>query len=250
MDEQSRELAEGIERHDERLVRETVKRNDYFLGVSILVAGVLVAGSVIYSVGSRSGGENMPPPAGDGSGTEIPKIEPTDVILGNADAPVTIFEFADFQCPFCARFHFQTAIQIRDQYVKTGKVKIIYRDFAFLGPESVEAALAARCAQDQGKFWEFHDALYDAEQKDGQEHNGNLKKELFQSIAGKLGMNIQQWNGCYDARKYEARIMEEKANAALYGVNSTPSFFVNGVSLVGAQPFSVFQQAIEAALKN
>ena len=163
----------------------------YFLGISILIAGVLITGAVIYSVGYKSGNPNAAnlgglnqPSANQGqSATSSPSINGDDVVLGDPKAPVTIFEFGDYQCPFCSRFWLQTEPQIRDNYVKTGKVKMVYRDFAFLGPESQAAANAVRCAADQGKYWEYHDALFSAEVKDGQENNGNLNTALFTKIA-------------------------------------------------------------------
>lgn len=129
------------------------------------------------STRAAAAGEPNAPPAGE-----------RDVILGDPNAPVTVIEYGDYQCPFCARFFTDVEPFIRDEYIKTGKVKMVFRNYAFLGPESVDAAEAAECAKDQGKFWEFHDALYEAEAEDGREHNGNLNKDLFVEISEKLGL--------------------------------------------------------------
>lgn len=240
-------------KHEERVLKETTKRNDYFLGICILVAGLLISGSVIYTVGQKSGGNN----GGDGTqptptvtAGKIPQIKSTDVILGDVKAPVTFIEFADYQCPFCHRFETQSMPQIRDQYIKTGKVKVIYRDFAFLGPESIASAASTRCAADQAKFWEYHDALLIAEEKDGQENNGNLTRDLFVKLASGIGLNAAQFGACLDSKKYDASITTARTDAGQYGVQSTPTLFVNNTQILGAQPFEVFQAAIEAELKK
>jgi protein-disulfide isomerase len=250
----SEEVLHEEHRHEERMVRESSKRNDYFLGVSILLAAVMIGGALIYSTGLHAGnpnGDTTPPPAGTQQGGDAtPAILATDVILGNPNAPVTLFEFADYQCPFCAKFHVESSPQIRDNYIKSGKVKMVYRDFTFLGPESIEAAKAARCAQDQGKFWEYHDALYDVEHKDAQENSGNLTKALFLQLAGNLKLNTSQFTSCLDTNKYADFVEKERTDAANYGVNSTPTLFVNGTKIVGAQPYSVFQAAFDSVLKK
>jgi protein-disulfide isomerase len=112
-----------------------------------------------------------------------------DVILGDPNAPVTFIEYGDYQCPFCARFFTDVEPLIRDQYVKTGKVKIIFRSYPFLGAESTAAAEAAECAKDQGKFWEYHDALYTAESQDGHENNGSMTRDLFLTLAQNLKLD-------------------------------------------------------------
>jgi protein-disulfide isomerase len=120
-----------------------------------------------------------------------PPIDASDVILGDPNAPVTVIEYGDYQCPFCARFYTDIEPLIRDQYIKTGKVKMVFRNYPFLGPESTAAAEAVECAKDQGKYWEFHDALYAAEAIDGREHNNNLNRELFLTIAQDLKLNAK-----------------------------------------------------------
>src|SRR3990167_3005650 len=91
---------------------------------------------------------------------ELPKVSSEDFVLGDQNAPVTIIEYGDYQCPFCGKFFKETEPTLRENYIKTGKVKFVYRDFAFLGQESLWAANAAQCAGEQGKFWEYHDYLY------------------------------------------------------------------------------------------
>ncbi|MDP3956686.1 MAG: thioredoxin domain-containing protein [bacterium] len=239
--------------HEEKVLKEVSKRNDYFLGACILAAAVLIAGSVVYSLGKKSGGTGDGGTASTTPGTvttKTPELASSDVILGDAKAPVTLIEFADYQCPFCARFHEQAGVQIRDQYIKTGKAKMVYRDFAFLGPESLAAASAAHCAADQSKFWEYHDALFATETKDTKENNGNLTQDLFVKLASGLNMNTAQFTACLTSKKYDAGVLKARDDAGLYGVNSTPTTFINGTMIQGAQPFPVFQAAIDTALKK
>ena len=142
-----------------------------FLPVSILVAAVMISGSILYAVNRTPSAAGPTPSAGNNAQapdlTALLALGERDAILGDPNAPVTFIEYSDFQCPFCGRLHSGTMPQVRDQYIKTGKVKVVYRHMAFLGPESIDAAEASECAKDQGKFWAFHDELFDAEIKDG-----------------------------------------------------------------------------------
>ena len=241
-----REVIEREHAHEERMM---VKSRDYTLPVSIIVAGILIAGAVIYALGlkDQAGGPATPPTAPRAG--SVPAIG-NAVILGDPDAPVTIIEYGDFQCPFCGRFFAQTEPLIIDKYVKTGKVKFVYKDYAFLGPESVAASEAAKCAADQGKFWEYHNALYREEQKDGLEHNGNLNRGLFLRFAKELGMDEGQFASCVDTGKYKSAVEAENTEAVAYGVNGTPAFFVGDQFISGALPFAQFEAAILTELNK
>ena len=165
---------------------------------------------------------------------------------GDPNAPVTIIEFADFQCPFCGRFFAETEPQINEQYMQSGKVRFGYFHFAFLGQESNWAAEAAECASDQDKFWEYHDILYGSQsgENQGAFNKGNLKR-----FAKDLGLDTSAFNECLDSGKYTALIQEESSTASSIGVRSTPTFLINGQAVVGAQPFEIFQQTIDSLLK-
>ncbi len=227
---------------------------DFFLPTSILIAGVLIAGSVIYTAGKKSGnpatqpitGTN--PPAASANLAEALKTGGRDVVLGDANAPVTFIEYGDYQCPFCGRFFTQVEPQLRDEYIKTGKVKMVYRNFQFLGTESTNAGAAAECAKDQSKFWVYHDELYRAEVADGQENNGNLNRNLFISLAKNAGFDVNAFTSCYDSNKYVDQVKKDTAAAQAIGVNSTPTNYVNGQTVIGAQPYAAFKAAIDAAL--
>lgn len=227
---------------------------DYILPVSIIVAALMISGSVVYNA-SRSnlkadlgGSDNYNTgnePADSGVSLQL---NSQDVVLGDLNAPVTLVEYGDFQCPFCGRFFSQTEPAIKEEYVKTGKVKFVYRHFAFLGPESLAAAEASECAKDQGKFWQYHDEIYKEEQRDGEEHNGNLNRDLFLGIAGRLGLNEADFASCFDQKKYANKVQDDLDSARLVGVSATPTNFVNGRKIEGALPFAQFKLVIEQEL--
>lgn len=167
---------------------------------------------------------------------------------GNKDAKVTIIEFADLRCPFCEQFFTSTEPQILKNYVDTGKAKFIFRHYAFLGPASTVAANAAECANEQGKFWEFHDYLY--KNQPSETDTSLYTVDSLTQIAGTLGMDTTQFNSCLSANKYDKNVSDDLAAGQKAGVSGTPTVFINGTPIVGAEPFSVFQTAIDAALKT
>jgi len=168
-----------------------------------------------------------------------------DPVKGDKDAPVTIVEFSDFQCPFCQRFYQQTMPSIEENYVKTGKVKIVFRDFPLSFHQNAQkAAEAAECADDQGKFWEYHDMLFEKGKGDGT----GLAVADLKSYAQTLGLNTATFNNCLDSGKYTSEVQKDQADGTSYGVRGTPAFFVNGQLISGAQPYANFQQVIDAEL--
>jgi len=217
---------------------------DVFLPGAIIVAALLIAGALVYSTGSKA----VNPPLGQAVGIGDQNLIDDDVVLGDPDAPVEIVEFGDYQCPFCGRFFRDVEPRLREEYVKTGKAKIVYRDFAFLGPESQGAALAAQCASDQGKFWAYHDKLFTIELLDGQEHNGNLSEQLFKSISSDLGLDTAKFDSCLDTQKYKAEVEKDYTDGVAAGVQGTPTTFVNGKLISGAVSYELFKTEIEAAL--
>ncbi|MBM3256763.1 MAG: hypothetical protein FJY98_00320 [Candidatus Liptonbacteria bacterium] len=222
---------------------------DLLLPVSILIAGVLISGSIVYMVGSKN---NAPSEGGEvNAAAAILKVLPEDVVLGDAKAPVTLIEYGDYQCLFCGRFFSDIEPGIRDEYVRAGKVKIIFRNFQFLGPESAAAGLAAECAREQGQFWGYHDALYRAEIADGKEHNGNLNKDLFLRLAKELKLDEKKFTSCLDSGKYLDHVEEETNGGRTAGVDATPTNFVNETKIRGLAPGDTrVVEAIEAALKG
>jgi len=164
---------------------------------------------------------------------------------GSEKAPVTIIEFSDFQCSFCRKFWQTTLPLIEKKYIQTGKVKFVYRHFAILGKHSTAAAQAAECAGEQGKFWDYHDKLFSSAGSPLAFTDGKLK-----GYAKELGLKSQAFNQCLDSGKHLKKVEDETATAAFLGARGTPAFLLNGKLFAGAQPFEVFEAAIEEELKK
>lgn len=164
-----------------------------------------------------------------------------DAVRGDIDAPIEIIEFSDYECPFCARFYSDTLGQLESEYVDKGLVKIVYRDFPLsFHPQAQKAAEAAECAGEQGKYYEMHDLLF------GSGVTGGVA--TFKGYAGQLGLNQAEFDSCLDSGEMAAEVAADSKAGAAAGVSGTPSFFVNGVKLVGAQPFAAFKSVIDQQL--
>ncbi len=232
-------------------MEETNKEKNWVIPASIVLAGVLVAGAIIYSRGADkrggvplAGGDKAGGQAALGSGVTA-AFEESDPSLGDPGAAVSVVEFSDFQCPFCGKFFHESEQKIIDKYVKTGKVRFVYRDFAFLGPESEYAAVAAECANEQGKFWEYHNYLFNNQSGENQ---GAFSKDKLKSFAKTLGLSAPQFDSCLDADKYLDEVKKDSADGRASGVTGTPGFLINGKLVVGALPYEQFESEIEAAL--
>ena len=222
------------------------------LPISILIAAVLISGALIYTrnsstsknLGGAAIGKNLGP---------NPKIDVSaddDPFIGNENAKVTMIEFSDFECPFCRKFWKETLPQIKKEYIDTGKVKFVYRDFPLdFHPGAKPAAEGAECAEDQGKFWELHDKIFREQDKQGQ---GTIQfgKTDVVKWAGQIGLNMAQFNQCLDSEKYNSEVEKDFADGNAAGVSGTPTIFINGRTIIGAQPFEVFRTLIEEELKR
>lgn len=173
--------------------------------------------------------------------------------LGNNNAKVLVVEWADYQCPFCEKFFTDTYPQIKKDYIDTGKIKFAFRDFSFLGQpgtdpagdESTNAANAARCAGDQGKYWEYHDYLYSHQ---GQEDQGAFSKDNLKQYATTLGLDANKFNSCVDNNSHVSDVQADTQAGKTAGVTGTPTVYVNGTQLVGALPYAQFKQALDTAI--
>jgi len=181
---------------------------------------------------------------------EVKEIMEDDPVLGEKDAPITLIEFSDFQCPFCQRFVTQTLGQIKTNYIDTGKVKMVYRDFPLesIHPQARPAAEAGECADEQGKFWEYHDKLFE-----NQQIWASSGKEELKKYAEELGLDSDKFNDCLDSSKYKDEVTKDLADAQKYGGRGTPFFVLvneDGETQVisGAVPFANFEAAIKALL--
>lgn len=235
-----------------------VKLNMVYLLVTIIIVGAfalgLVLGILITKVQylEKGVGANT---TTNTTGAAPDITTPVDVAVGHLPpqgdpgAKIKIIEFADFQCPFCEQFFTQTEPQVIKDYVNTGKAVFYFRHYAFLdqatdsaGPESTQAANASECANEQGKFWQYHDYLYSHQ---GQEDSGTFSIDNLKGFASTLGLNTDQFNSCLDAKKFQSNVDKDVADAGTAGVSGTPSIFVNGMLFSGACPYSDIKQAID-----
>jgi protein-disulfide isomerase len=161
---------------------------------------------------------------------------------GQANAPITIDIYADFQCPFCARAD-GVLQQLAPQYVDTGKVKLVYHNFPIIGPESETAAQAAECAGDQNKFWAYANYLFSHQNG---ENTGAFSPDALKGFAAQLGLNQSAFNTCLDTGKYSAAVQQQAAEGQQRGVNVTPTFFINGQKHEGALPYDRMAALIDA----
>jgi protein-disulfide isomerase len=167
---------------------------------------------------------------------------------GDDNAKVTVIEFADFRCPFCEKWFTDVQSNLMNDYVNTGKVKFAFRNYAFLGPASTLAANAAECANEQGKFWDFHEYMY-KNQPDESDTSMYTVDNLSQ-IAGQLGMDQSQFQSCLSANKYNNNVSQDLSDGQKAGVQGTPTTFINGIPVVGAVPYAQIKQEIDKALNN
>lgn len=238
-----------------KIQKHTLWKFSTFVLLVLFVISLLTGGFCIGSDSGISGAAVAPPTA------QEPQAPPTNIKLdldddgalkGSEDAELTIYEFSDFECPFCGRFYSQTLPQIISDYIDTGKVNLVYKDFPLpFHPSATKAAIASECAEEQGKFWEMHDKLFENQQSWGNQGPA-VSVPLFKQYAKDLSLDSTKFDSCLDTDKYAKEVQEDTAEGGQY-VSGTPSFFIgnkkNGYTLlVGAQPFPAFQQAIDEKL--
>jgi len=177
-----------------------------------------------------------------------------DPFKGDPNAPVTVVEFSDFQCPFCSRFFSQTLPALQENYIDTGKIKLVYKDLPLdnLHPNARPAHIAAECADEQGKFWDYHDVLFEKQSEWNRLSSADLSTQLTQ-YATSMGLNSASFESCLSSPSMADEVNADFLQAASYGATGTPTFFIgnekNGfIKLVGAQPYAAFQAAIDAQL--
>ena len=168
-------------------------------------------------------------------------------MLGQKSAPVTMVEFADYQCPFCERFFSQSFPEIKQKYIDTGKVKFIFANVSFLGQESSDAAQAAQCAGEQNQYWAYHDLLY--KNQHGENQGAFVQSKLI-GFAEKLGLNTTDFNVCLTGHKYQKAVADATTLSQKYSVSGTPTFFINNKIIKGAQPASSIEVIIDSVLNN
>jgi protein-disulfide isomerase len=219
--------------------------------VAFTAVGIFVLGMFTHSVAfDNSGGSTVQVvPTGQpaaGGGAQPTPAGPVDVSIGNnpalglADAKVTIVEFSDFQCPYCARFQSDTFPQITQNY--GDKIRFAYRNFPLtsLHQYALKAAEASECANEQGAYWKYHDLLF--------QNQSALDDASLKNYAASLGLDTAAFNQCLDSDKYMSDVQKDYQDGITAGVQGTPAFFINGMPISGAQPYTVFKAAIDAEL--
>lgn len=238
------------------------------IGSFLISIAILVSGGAVKIKGFNAGTTGTGPAAAASSApiAAAPE-EPTgpvkvslddDPVLGDPNAPVTIVEFSDYECPFCKRHYDQTHVQLTKDYVDTGKVKIVFRDLplSFHDPMATTEAIAANCAREQGgdkAYWKLHDTMFENTTSNGT----GLTKDQLNTFAGQQGLNVDNFKTCVDTEKYKDEVAKDLADAGNAGATGTPSFIiakstgseVEGKLVVGAQPYAAFKSEIDSLLQ-
>ena len=229
-----------------------MSRGRIWLGAALVVAVLVVLG--VISVVDR------PAPPGAGAAPTasapadpvtaarlaVPRRQPDDPLaLGRVDAPVVLAEWGDFQCPFCRLFATDTEPALLARYVATGRVRLEWHDYAYLGPESVLGARAARAAGRQGKFWPFHDVLY---REQPRENSGAVTEASLTAQAQRLDLDVTRFRTDLADPVIARAVDDDQAAGTRLGVTGVPSFVIGDQLIFGAQPTATFEQAIDAAL--
>jgi protein-disulfide isomerase len=177
------------------------------------------------------------------------KLSDNEYVLGSKEAPLVVVEFTDFQCPYCNRFYTQIFPELKKEYIDTGKMRFLTHEFPLdFHPQAMPAAMAARCAGEQGKYWEMKDALMT--------NSANLSSDLITQLARDRGLDMDKYKACVESGKYREQIAQEGPAARAIGINGTPSFvigrqsgdYVEGYLVVGAQPFQNFDAVAKKLL--
>ena len=190
--------------------------------------------------------------AGPAKITAATFMENGSPILGDPNAPITLVEFGDYQCYFCNQFFHTTEDNLLKNYVDTGKVKVIFKDYTIIGPDSITAANAAHCADDQGLFWKYHDTLYN--HWDG-ENSGWASSENLLKFAKDVGLDTDKFSKCTIDSKHNTIIVNSNKDAKDLGLTGTPAFFIIGpdnkvTKIGGAQPYDVFEKIFNSVLEK
>jgi protein-disulfide isomerase len=209
-----------------------------FLGlpliIAVAVAAVLLSGERPQPTAQERQSEGKEDRAAGSA------AEPGHPSQGDADVPVVMIEYGDFRCTFCGKFAREVEPQLEQKYVESGTLRMEWRDFPYLGRESVDAALAARAAQEQGRFWEYHDLLYENQ-------SGGFSEEKLVELAREAGLDVERFEGDLASDRFERAVAEDFQKGQEMGISGTPTFVINGRVVAGLQPVEVYEEAIERA---
>ena len=219
--------------------------------ILLAVFAVMIVSVVLYASSYYSTLMEMQEKRMYMSGQNTPiNLQNGSPVLGSPSAPITIVEFGDYQCEACYHWYHNTRADIIDNYVETGKANLVFMDLPFLGRDSITAAQATYCADDQGKYWEYHETLYNFQEA---VDDGWASKDRLVSFAFDLDMNLDEFNDCMDSSKYAKRVKANYDESQRFGAEATPTFLIispDGAvkKITSAQPYSVFSQVIEPML--
>lgn len=215
------------------------------IAVLVAVAVLLLVGLLGRSGAGSSGTASPPPSAAEESQPDLARRTVGDPrALGEVDAPVVMVMWSDFQCPFCGRFARETQPRLVERYVDTGILRIEWRDFPYIGPESLPAAVAGRAAAAQGRFWEFGEAVYGQERRP---RSDDFDAAHLRAYADQAGLDLGAYDAAVAGQAGSDEVRAELAEASRLGVTGTPAFLVNGEPVIGAQPLESFVAVIEQA---
>jgi protein-disulfide isomerase len=209
-------------------------------------AEISSATSTASAANAEMAAANQPENSDQGNLTPTPKVIrynipiDDDVVLGPETAAITVIEFSDYECPFCKKWHDEVFYKLRDQY--GDQIRFVYRDFPLYGlhPNAASAAEAAQCAGAQNKYWEYHERLFSGEKSFG--------RASYVEFANQLNLDQPSFEKCIDDRTFQKEVEADYQFASELGIQSTPTFFINGLAIVGAQPFEVFERIINMEL--
>lgn len=244
-----------ITTENSRKVYLEITKTTIIIGLILLAVGYLVGNVIPVTKNSQSGPEpgtipstigedKLSKPSIPGSvNFEIPKFAK---FQGSESATLDLIEFGDYQCPFCEKFFQQTEPQVTNEYVNSGKIKFYFLDYAIVGPDSLTLSEGAWCADEQGKYYEYHNYAYSHQ---GTENSGWGSIEKVKAFASDLGLDTQKFNSCLDSKKYESRIQQLYQLGQSLGITGTPTMFIGNekigfTKITGAQPYEVFQQVM------
>ena len=212
-------------------------KNIYYLAIPVII-GLTIG---FFIVGSENEVDQKPTLF-----TKEKLLDGSSPIIGDKEAKITILEFGDYQCTFCHKFHKQTLESIKESYIKTGKVNFAYKDFPVNGIESVLAAEASFCADEQNKYWEYHNILYN---NWAGERTGWISNNTLIDFASQGKLDIKKFTECLNSHKYNQKVVKNQNFAKSIGINATPSFLIFNdeqlVRIIGAHPIEKFIDAIE-----
>lgn len=225
------------------------------VGIGAAISAIIIVSTFfMYNIISNSQNDELHPVQLSMPNDDTTKyfFKNSSPILGNPDAKVTLLEYGDYQCFYCNKFFHDTKNKIYRNYIETGKVKMIFKDYTIIGPDSINAAHGTYCANEQGKFWQYHDILYT---NWAGENNGWASSENLLKFAKDIKLDISKWTQCMKDARYQNIIVANNEDARRLGLTGTPAFFVIGpdrhvTKIAGAQPYEVFERIFESELSK